>query len=93
MACCGQTRAQIRTQSSVARQTKNSVNVASVEQPSAQVKGSEFQYIGKTAMTALGLATGRQYRFAYPGAILQVDPRDRPSLSAIPNLRQVRTTY
>jgi hypothetical protein len=90
MACCGQTRAQIRTQSFPVRKTEHPANVASVGQPSAQVEGSEFQYIGKTAMTALGLATGRQYRFAYPGAILLIDPRDRLSLSAIPNLRQVK---
>jgi hypothetical protein len=89
MACCGQTRAQIRTHSFPVRKTENPANVPSVEPSSAQVKGSEFQYIGKTAMTALGLATGRQYRFAYSGAILQVDPRDRLSLSAIPNLQQI----
>jgi hypothetical protein len=89
MACCGQTRAQMRIHPPRARQTESPANVANVEQSWVQVQGYKFQYIGKTALTALGLTTGRQYRFAHPGAILQVDPRDRASLSAIPNLRQV----
>jgi hypothetical protein len=89
MACCGQTRAQIRIQPSTARQTESPSSVTKVEQPSVQVQGYKFEYIGNTALTALGLTTGRQYRFAHPGAILQVDPRDRASLSTIPNLRQV----
>lgn len=89
MACCGQARAQIRKQLSPAHQTENPANVAEVETLRAQVHGSSFQYVGKTALTALGLGTGRQYRFPYPGAIVQVDSRDRTSLSSIPNLRQV----
>ena len=89
MACCGQTRAQIRSQLALVRQTENPANVVGVEPAPPQVYGSKFQYVGKTAMTALGLGTGQQYRFAHPGAILQVDPRDQTSLSTIPNLRQV----
>jgi hypothetical protein len=79
----------MRAQPPSVRQAEHPTNVANVEQPSAQGQGPKFQYIGETALTALGLATGRQYRFAHPGAILQVDARDRASLSGIPNLRQV----
>ncbi len=40
-------------------------------------------------MIAIGLMSGQQYRFASPGEIVLVDPRDSASLEAIPNLRQV----
>jgi hypothetical protein len=50
-------------------------------------RGTAFQYVGQTALTAIGPITGRQYRFSYPGAIVEVDPRDRESLSAVPNVR------
>ena len=47
-----------------------------------------FQYVGKTALTALGAVTGHRYRFAGPGALLPVDERDAPSFAAVPNLRR-----
>ena len=47
-----------------------------------------FQYTGATAMTVTGGVTGARYRFDYSGAILAVDPRDRPSLTRVPRLRQ-----
>lgn len=40
-------------------------------------------------MTVVGGATGQRYRFDHPGAVVQVDPRDRPSLTGVPGLRQV----
>ena len=49
-----------------------------------------FEYVGKTALTALGPVTGRRYRFSRPGARVAVDWRDAPSLAAVPNLRQLR---
>jgi hypothetical protein len=33
--------------------------------------------------------SGRRYRFDRPGMRLEVDLKDRPSLAAVPNLRQV----
>ncbi len=48
-----------------------------------------FEYVGRTALTAIGGATGRRYRFEGPGARVVVDPRDRPSLAQVPTLRQV----
>ena len=47
-----------------------------------------FEYIGKTALTAIGPVSGRHYRFGRPGAILEVDPLDSASLAAVPNLRK-----
>jgi hypothetical protein len=46
-----------------------------------------FEYIGHSAMTVVGPASGQRYRFT-PGAILAVDPRDRTALAAIPLLRR-----
>jgi hypothetical protein len=46
-----------------------------------------FEYIGKTGLTVQGPVSGRRYRFAYQGARIAVDPRDRPSLLLVPNLR------
>ncbi|MGH7506596.1 MAG: hypothetical protein ACRELX_13130 [Longimicrobiales bacterium] len=48
-----------------------------------------FQYTGPTGATVTGGATGRRYRFDYPGAIVAVDARDGRSLAGVPVLRQV----
>ena len=48
-----------------------------------------FQYAGHTSLTVRGPVTGRIYQFTRAGAILSVDPRDAPSLAAVPQL--VRT--
>jgi hypothetical protein len=52
--------------------------------------GLTFEYLGRTGLTVKGSMTGRQYRFDKPGARVQVDPRDRPSILAIPLLKPVR---
>jgi hypothetical protein len=49
-----------------------------------------FEYVGVTAITAVGTATGRQYRFPAPGVPVAVDARDRWSLAKVPNLREIR---
>ncbi len=79
----------MRTQAVPVPQADSPLKVGNAEQSVVDQQGARFQYIGKTAMTAIGLISGRQYRFGSPGAILQVDPRDRASLAAVPNLRQV----
>ena len=48
-----------------------------------------FEYVGRTALSVVGRATGVQYRFAQPGARVTVDRRDRNSLDALPMLKQV----
>jgi hypothetical protein len=40
-------------------------------------------------MSVRGPVSGRRYRFETPGSRLVVDPRDKASMAAIPNLRQV----
>ena len=56
-------------------------------QPKAPRSGLAFEYVGHTALTLVGPASGQRYRFT-PGAIVAVDPRDRPVLAAIPLLRR-----
>lgn len=89
MACCGQNRKQASIQTTAVRQPDNPVKVARNEEPLAGQQGIKFQYVGKTGLTAIGLPSRRLYRFAQPGAVLQVDPQDIASLAAIPNLRQI----
>lgn len=48
-----------------------------------------FEYIGKTALTVLGSITGKRYRFTKHSERVAVDLKDRLSLVAVPNLRQV----
>jgi hypothetical protein len=69
--------------------TNNPARPAGFVQSSVQNQGATFQYVGKKAIIAVSPISGRQYRFGYSGAIVQVDPRDRASLAAIPNLRQI----
>jgi hypothetical protein len=46
-----------------------------------------FEYVGATALTVIGPASGQRYRFDRPGARLAVDPRDGLALQAVPLLR------
>jgi hypothetical protein len=48
-----------------------------------------FEYVGKTGMTVTGPVSGRRYRFDHPGSRVAVEPADKPSLAALPQLRRV----
>jgi hypothetical protein len=50
-----------------------------------------FQYLGATALTVVGGATGTRYRFDSPGAVVAVDFRDQSSMRTVPRLRQVHS--
>jgi len=52
-------------------------------------RGLEFEYVGGSVLTVVGQGTGLQYRFVGHGARASVDPRDRQSLAAVPQLRAV----
>ena len=52
--------------------------------------GVMFEYLGNTALTAIGGVTGRHYQFTASGARVTADRRDFLSLLQIPMLRQVR---
>ncbi len=49
----------------------------------------QFEYLGGSVLTMTGQGTGLQYRFVGYGARASVDPRDRPSLARVPQLREV----
>ena len=76
MSCCGQAR------SSAGIAVTNGLAL-----PGADL--AVFEYVGRTALTVVGRATGVQYRFAQPGSRVTVDLRDRYSLDALPMLKQV----
>lgn len=90
MACCGQRRQQMRNPAIPVRQTNNPGKTASPAEVPVRQQSAAFQYIGKTALTAVGPVSGRHYRFSQAGAIVEVDFRDRSSLATVPNLRQIR---
>jgi hypothetical protein len=48
-----------------------------------------FKYTGKSGMTVFGPLTGQRYRFGQPGDVIQVDPRDAPSVVAVPHLQKL----
>jgi len=53
------------------------------------VAGAVFEYVGRSALTVTGPATGVVYRFPAPGARQKIDPRDRLALMKVPSLRPV----
>lgn len=50
----------------------------------------QYQYVGRTGLTVVSPGTGKRYRFDRPGAMQQVDPRDRFWLERIPNVKLAR---
>ena len=82
MACCGTIRAR-----SFGVGTRPAASVSAAAGPRRY--SVQFEYVGSTALTAIGPVSGKRYRFDHPGAVLTVDPRDRPGLAAVPKLRAV----
>jgi hypothetical protein len=80
MPCCGQKRQLLVTEPTdpVARPA-----------PPPPPEPVDFEYTGRTGLTVIGPVTGAPYRFAFSGAVVPVDPRDAPSLTAVPRLRRV----
>ena len=87
MACCGSGRDQLRMMGhSGATPRPAPVPV----QPQRVYHSSLFfEYVGKSALTVVSPQTGRRYRFLAPGTRIEIDPRDRPWLASIPQLRRV----
>jgi len=84
MSCCGQKRATFRAR------TSGQVFERAEVTPTAPPKGSVFfEYVGGTAMTVIGPATGVDYRFGWPGAQVSVDISDAAALTSVPHLRKV----
>jgi len=81
--CCGQNRSSLHTTGFAA--------TAEPARPSHQPRFVVvFEYTGATGLHAVGGSTGQHYRWSQSGARVAVDPRDRVSLRAVPQLREVR---
>lgn len=74
MSCCGQQRTQF---------------TGSFSSGGSTPERHFFRYVGKTALTVAGPLSGKYYRFPAPGATVEADPRDAPSLEQVPQLRKV----
>ncbi|HEV2853671.1 MAG TPA: hypothetical protein VHC97_12785 [Thermoanaerobaculia bacterium] len=48
-----------------------------------------FRYVGRTSLTVAGPVSGKYYRFSAPGATVEADPGDAPSLEQVRQLRRV----
>jgi hypothetical protein len=88
MSCCGSKRASfaVRTVGAVPADGR-----AAPPRARALAPPVIFEYAGKTSLAVLGPGTHRIYRFAVPGARLEIDPRDAGALRGIPNLREAAT--
>jgi hypothetical protein len=84
--CCGQNRTQLRTTKPTPPLTSNRPAAPQEARPVP----AKFIYVGTTAMAVRGPVSGLNYRFDTPGAIIEVDLRDRKMLATLPQLRQVR---
>lgn len=93
--CCGNKRAQAAGGwSTKRRSTHRSTQRPAPKATSPNRIGSSmvyFRYTGRTGLLVKGGRTGKSYRFAFPGAVLPVDPGDRRSLLTVPQLVQVRS--
>ena len=76
MSCCGKQRQAARSD----RPT------APLSQPG---NGFYFRYVGHAGITVVGPVSGRKYIFPMSGATAAADPRDAPSLAAVPYMVQV----
>jgi hypothetical protein len=57
--------------------------------PANRAPAVYFRYVGNSALTVVGPVTGRVYTFSGRGAAAAADPRDAPSIAAVPLLVQV----
>ncbi len=86
MSCCGRSRADATLSPPALPQA-----LSRPTSPAPAVRSAApvaFVYRGETRLNAQGPITRRVYRFEHPGAVVQVDARDAPSMAAVPNLRR-----
>lgn len=86
MTCCGNKRVKHLTQPAFS----NRVNNAPERSGGSLIKTKIFfEYTGQDPVRVVGAVSGSHYRFSQAGARVEIDPRDRRSLAALPNFRQV----
>lgn len=88
MGCCGNQRRHFSVAAPTQRGTARP-QAADFHREPKRSAYAYFQYLGGKGLTVHGPVSGQRYRFDRPGAIIAVDPRDRRSVAAVPNLRQV----
>ena len=68
----------------------SAISASNADNAGTRASQPEFRYTGATTLTVTGPVTGRTYRFAAPGARLQVNWHDAASLLYVPSLQPVR---
>jgi len=86
MSCCGKKRSNLAQPSAQAAAAGIQPRLPST---GGAGLGVQFEYRGGGVLTVTGQGTGIQYRFTGYGARMNVDRRDRASLAAIPQLREL----
>lgn len=87
MSCCGNRRTTLAVGPTMRGSAISPTSRASVSLPlRATVR---FEYVGTGALTVRGAVTGINYRFDFPGARRQSDPRDAPGLASVATLRRL----
>lgn len=62
-----------------------------MQQPQAKtIDNIPFEYIGNTALTVTGNATGKRYRYTKKGEALLIDYRDSLAMMNVPLLKRIR---
>lgn len=84
MSCCGKARASLQVPSN----TRPEPLARSVPSRLQAADSLLVEYVGSTALTVRGPASGNVYRFSSRGARMLVDGRDAPFLLAIPQLNK-----
>ncbi len=86
--CCGKARLAAPNPPRVVGDAPSNPSGASALGHQHDLKGSSFEYVGKTALTVVSPLTGKRYRFPEPGARLEVDVRDRSWITFVPHLKR-----
>ena len=87
MSCCGNKRAEFQAQPRTdSWQGKPAERPFPRAAPPLKVM---FEYSGQPPVVVVGPVSGNRYRFSGAGARVEVDPRDRRSLTVTPGLRQI----
>jgi hypothetical protein len=85
--CCGSARAAARVAAMGAGQP---AAASAGNRSTSATSVAVFEYVGSGETRIRGPVSGRIYYFRRPGDRLRVDPRDRPGLASLPELRGVR---
>ncbi len=75
----------------VSRQSFKPSGNRPIQQPLAKIAGNHisFEYIGNTALTVTGNATGKRYRYTKKGDVLLIDYRDSFAMMNLPLLKRI----